>query len=80
MVRGRRFSNARLAFDRAGRSPSVLFHLLHKNIQSHTKWNPMLSRYEVIKPIDHYTDMTYTETRSMAGGLVSHVPVYRLSV
>jgi len=52
-------------------SPSVLFHLLHKNIQSHTKWNPMLSRYEVIKPIDHYTDMTYTETRSMAGGLIS---------
>ena len=28
-----------------GASPSVLFHLLHKNIQSHTKWNPMLTRY-----------------------------------
>ncbi len=51
-------------------SPSVLFHMLHEELESQARWNPIISRCETIESIDRYTDITYTVTSAHAGGMV----------
>eukprot|EP00039_Didymoeca_costata_P031006 m.32657 g.32657 ORF g.32657 m.32657 type:complete len:498 (-) comp8435_c0_seq1:62-1555(-) len=52
-------------------SPSVLHHLLLKNIQKQASWNPLVTDYEVVCILDRYTDITYGVMPSLSGGLIS---------
>eukprot|EP00041_Stephanoeca_diplocostata_P001040 m.18633 g.18633 ORF g.18633 m.18633 type:complete len:551 (+) comp11532_c0_seq2:122-1774(+) len=52
-------------------SPSVLFHVLHGNVDAQSAWNPIVDRYEVVETIDRHTDVTYSVAAAQAGGLIS---------